>query len=114
MKDNQVVKQTGRKEQAPIRYVVYRYQHHSPHSGYSRLAEYGFKINHAEVIRLEKPLPKWLIRDRIYWFLAKGTPGYTREAMAAELTVASRMLSEKDAIFHFLYGETIYHYAGLL
>jgi glycosyltransferase involved in cell wall biosynthesis len=112
--ENQAVNQTRSKTQNQIHYVVYRYKHHSPHSGYSRLAEYGSKINHAEVIHLEKPLPKWLIRERIYWFLAKGTPGYTRESMAAELTVARRMLREKDAIFHFLYGETIYHYAGLL
>lgn len=98
----------------PIRFVVFRYKHHSPHSGYSRLAEYGVRQYPAEVIPIAKPLPKWLIRDRIYWRLAKGTPGYTREAMAAELTVARRILSEKDAIFHFLYGETTYHYAGNL
>lgn len=98
----------------PIRFVVFRYKHHSPHSGYSRLAEYGVKHYSAEVIPIFKPLPKWLIRDRIYWQLAKGTPGYTREAMAAELTVARRILREKGSIFHFLYGETTYHYTGRL
>jgi len=112
--ENQAANPTGSKTLKQIRYVVYRYKHHSPHSGYSRLAQYGEKMNNAEVIPIDKPLPKWLIRDRIYWFLAKGTPGYTREAMAAELTVARRMLREKDAIFHYLYGETTYHYTGAL
>lgn len=97
-----------------IRFVVFRYGHHSPHSGYSRLAEYGVKQYPAEIIRISKPLPRWLVRDRIYWRLAKGTPGYTRAAMAAELQVAWRMLREKDAIFHYLYGETTYHYTGRL
>ncbi len=97
-----------------INYVVFRYAHHSPHSGYSRLAEYGVKQYSADVIPISKPLPKWLIRDRIYWWLAKGTPGYTREAMKAELTVVKRLLKEKHSIFHFLYGETTYHYTGAL
>ncbi|NSW52306.1 MAG: glycosyltransferase family 4 protein [Anaerolineae bacterium] len=98
----------------PVRYVVYRYSHHSPHSGYSRLAEYGEKLLSAEMIPVAKPVPKWLFRDRIYWRLAKGTPGYTREAIAAELAVGLRLLREKDTIFHFLYGETTYHYCGSL
>ncbi len=89
------------KNSTPIRFVVFRYKHHSPHSGYSRLAEYGVKQYPAEVISISKPLPKWLVRDRIYWYFAKGTPGYTRAAMAAELTVARRMFREKESIFIF-------------
>ncbi len=95
-----------------LRYVVFRYGHHSPHSGYSRTAEFGKQCYDAEIIPINKPLPRWLIRNRIYWRLAEGTPGYTREAMRAELNVASRMLREKGAIYHFLYGETTYRYTG--
>jgi glycosyltransferase involved in cell wall biosynthesis len=97
-----------------IRFIVFRYSHHSPHSGYSRLSEYGAKYFNGEIIRVLKPLPKAIIRDRILWYLAKGTPGYDRASMAAELGVARRMLREKNSIFHFLYGETTYHYAGRL
>jgi glycosyltransferase involved in cell wall biosynthesis len=97
-----------------IRFVVFRYSHHSPHSGYSRLAEYGVKQYPAEVIRILKPLPKAIIRERILWRLAEGTPGYTRASMAAELKVAWKILNERDWIYHFLYGETTYHYAGQL
>jgi hypothetical protein len=57
-----------------IRYVVYRYQHHSPHSGYSRVAEYGVKKFSGEVIRVDKPLSKKIIRQRMLWRIAKGTP----------------------------------------
>jgi glycosyltransferase involved in cell wall biosynthesis len=98
----------------PIRFVVFRYSHHSPHSGYSRLAEYGVKHFDGSIIRVEKPLSKLIIRDRMLWALAKGTPGYDRSSMAAELQVAWHILREKNYLYHFLYGETTYHYAGKL
>ncbi|MCE7985819.1 MAG: glycosyltransferase family 1 protein [Caldilinea sp. CFX5] len=95
-----------------VRFVVFRYSHHSPHSGYSRLAEYGVAEDKGEVMRVAKPLSRKLIRERMLWRLAKGTPGYDRAAMAAELAVAWRMLTEPGFIYHFLYGETTYRYAG--
>lgn len=104
----------GMDKSTRLRYVVFRYGHHSPHSGYSRTAEYGKLRYNAEILPINKPLPRWLLRNRIYWRLAQGTPGYTREAVAAELKVAWRMLREKGVIYHFLYGETTYHYAGML
>lgn len=97
-----------------IRFVVYRYQHHSPHSGYSRVAEFGSKQFNADIIRVDKPLSRKIIRERMLWRIAKGTPGYDRASMAAELKVAANMLRESGSIYHFLYGETTYHYAGLL
>jgi glycosyltransferase involved in cell wall biosynthesis len=97
-----------------IYFVRFRHSHHSPHSGYSRIAEYGEKFLNSQTIPVNKPLPRWLIRERMYWYLARGTPGYTREAMAAELKVAQHVLTEKNCIYHFLYGETNYHYAGQL
>jgi glycosyltransferase involved in cell wall biosynthesis len=48
------------------------------------------------------------------WKIAAGTPGYDRTSMAIELKTSIRMLSENGSIFHFLYGETTYHYAGLI
>jgi glycosyltransferase involved in cell wall biosynthesis len=97
-----------------IRFIVFRYDHHSPHSGYSKLAEFGLNQYHGEVIPVSKPLPRTLIRERLLWRLAKGTPGYDRTSMAAELNVAYRLLREKGCIYHFLYGEKTYHYAGFL
>ncbi|MFN8487851.1 MAG: glycosyltransferase family 4 protein [Caldilineaceae bacterium] len=97
-----------------VRFVVFRYSHHSPHSGYARLAEYGATEYNGEVIRVAKPLSRKIIRERMLWRLAKGTPGYDRAAMAAELAVARRIFAEPGYVYHFLYGETTYHYAGLL
>ena len=97
-----------------LRFVVFRYSHHSPHSGYSRIAQYGAEMLGSETIRAEKPLSKGLIRERMLWSLAAGTPGYDRTSMAVEWKTVRRMLRERDSIYHFLYGETTYHYAGLL
>jgi len=97
-----------------LRFVVFRYSHHSPHSGYSRTAEYGAKLFNSETIRVEKPLSRNIIRERMLWKISAGTPGYDRTSMAVELKTMRRMLSEHDSVYHFLYGETTYHYAGLL
>lgn len=97
-----------------VRFVVFRYGHHSPHSGYSRLAEYGSQHFGGQVIQVSKPLSRRVIRERMLWRLAQGTPGYDRASMAAELEVARRMLTERGFIYHFLYGETTYHYVGQL
>ena len=97
-----------------LRFVVFRYSHHSPHSGYSRTAEYGAKLFNGETIRVEKPLSRAIIRERMLWKISAGTPGYDRTSMAVELKTMRRMLSEQNSIYHFLYGETTYHYAGRL
>jgi glycosyltransferase involved in cell wall biosynthesis len=97
-----------------IRYVVYRYSHHSPHSGYSKVAEYGKKLFDSEIIQVEKPFSRKIIRERMLWKIIEGTPGYDRASMAAEFQVAYLLLKEKAYIYHFLYGETTYHYSGLL
>ncbi|MCB0110357.1 MAG: hypothetical protein KDE53_30765, partial [Caldilineaceae bacterium] len=57
---------------SPVRFVVFRYGHHSPHSGYSRLAEYGVKEYQAQTLVIDKPLSRRLIRERLLWRLAKG------------------------------------------
>jgi glycosyltransferase involved in cell wall biosynthesis len=97
-----------------LRFIVFRYSHHSPHSGYSKVAEYGKEIFNSETIRVDKPLSRRIIRERMLWKISSGTPGYDRTSMAIELKTMRRMLSERNSIYHFLYGETTYHYAGML
>ncbi len=98
----------------PVRFVVYRYKHHSPHSGYSRMPEFAAPLYQGKTIMVDKPLSRRIIRERLLWRLAAGTPGYTRAAMAAELKVAWNVCKRPGRIYHFLYGETTYHYAGKL
>ncbi len=100
--------------QRALRFVRFRYGHHSPHSGYARLAELSTAQCGGEIITVDKPVSRHIVRERMMWRLAKGTPGYDRAALAAELQVMQRMLWERECIYHFLYGETTYHYAGLL
>jgi glycosyltransferase involved in cell wall biosynthesis len=95
-----------------VRFVVFRYKHHSPHSGYSRMPEFADPHYKGETITVDKSLPRSIIRERMLWKLSAGTPGYNRAAMATELNVAWKILKESKNIYHFLYGETTYHYAG--
>lgn len=97
-----------------VRFVVFRYSHHSPHSGYSRIAEYGEKFIPGELLRFTTPLSRRIVRERILWKLANGTPAYDRLSMAAELGIARRILLERGYLYHILYGERTYHYTGRL
>lgn len=97
-----------------IRYVVFRFGHHSPHSGYARLPDYAASVFNSQSIHVRTPLSRRIIRERMLWRLAKGTPGYDRASMAAELNVAVRMFREQNSIYHFLDGETTYHHTGRL
>jgi len=72
------------------------------------------KLFNSETIRVEKPLSRAIIRERMLWRISAGTPGYDRTSMAVELKTMHRMLRERKSIYHFLYGETTYHYAGKL
>lgn len=96
-----------------VRFVVLRHSHHSPHSGYSRVSEYGAKQYEGDIFKA-RPLPRSIIRNRIMWKFANGVIAYDRTSMAAELKVAWHLLKEKGYIYHILYGENTYHYLGLL
>lgn len=97
----------------PVRFIVLRHSHHSPHSGYSRVAEYGVTQYQGNAIKV-KPLPRSIIRNKIMWRVANGVLAYDRTSMAAEMKVAWHMLTQKGYIYHILYGENTYHYLGLL
>jgi glycosyltransferase involved in cell wall biosynthesis len=96
-----------------LRFVVLRHSHHSPHSGYSRLAEYGIREYQALAIQA-RPFSRRILRNRIMWKIANGVIAYNQASIAAELQVAWRMLQEKGNIYHLLYGENTYHYLGLI
>jgi glycosyltransferase involved in cell wall biosynthesis len=89
-----------------VRFVTYRQEHHSPHSGYDALTNYFGTAISAE------PLPKQIVRNRLMYFIADGTPAYDRQAFAAEIKAARRLLTDKCCIYHVLYGENTYHYFG--
>jgi len=91
-----------------IRYITYRQSHHSPHSGYDRLAQFSGEIIQA------RPLSHGLVRNRLMWWIANGVIAYDRTALATEIKAAWHMLKDNRAIYHILYGENTYHYLGWL
>jgi len=96
-----------------LRFVVLRHSHHSPHSGYSRLAEYGIREYQGQALHA-KPISRKILRNKIMWKIADGVIAYDWASIAAEIQVARHMLREKGFIYHLLYGENTYHYLGLI
>lgn len=96
-----------------VRFVVLRHNHHSPHSGYSRVAEYGMLQYNSKSIKVN-PLPRSIVRNRLMWWMANGVKAYDRTSMAAEIKTAWHMFREQKCIYHLLYGENTYHYLGFL
>lgn len=95
---------------SPVHYVSYRFEHHSTHSGYDRVADY---YPACDVIR-GKPISRKLLPNRVMWRLARGVISYDHSGLATELIAARHMLGHRGEIFHILYGENTYHYLGLL
>ncbi|MCA9958271.1 MAG: glycosyltransferase family 4 protein [Chloroflexota bacterium] len=91
-----------------VRFVTYRYAHHSSHSGYDILANYGGKIVHG------KAVSKKIVRHRVMWKLANGMIAYDWEALGTELKTARELFKTQNLIYHILYGENTYHYLAHL
>ncbi|WP_045223544.1 glycosyltransferase family 4 protein [Methyloterricola oryzae] len=121
MKDNTASAELGKHAQAsrpaprsyPVNLVSLRMAHHASASGYDRLSGYlGAQVIHA---------PQHLsVMQRIIGKLCKpiirrsGLAWYHRASFVTELSVARRWISTKGQVFHFLYGENQFRFAGLL
>lgn len=94
----------------PVIYIGTRMAHHSPHSGYDRIAAYvpsAFQTPNA-LHRLLSHVPeRVLARIR----RSAGT-WYNSAALLQEMQAAFHMLIRHGTIYHFLYGEDGFHYAG--
>jgi glycosyltransferase involved in cell wall biosynthesis len=88
--------------------VSRRWQHHATHSGYDLLGNYVGKTI------TSRPLPKWLLPNKLLWRMAKGFIPYDREAVALELKTFWHMATHKNCLYHFLYGEASFKFLGNL
>jgi len=97
----------------PVNLVSLRMAHHASASGYDRLSGYL----DAQVVHAPQHLS---VMQRIIGKLCKpiirrsGLAWYHRASFVTELSVARRWLSAKGQVFHFLYGENQFRFAGLL
>jgi glycosyltransferase involved in cell wall biosynthesis len=97
----------------PVNLVSLRMAHHASASGYDRLSAH---LN-AQIVHAPQHLS---VMQRIIGKLCKpiirrsGLAWYHREAFVTELAIARRWLSSKGQVFHFLYGENQFRYAGWL
>jgi len=94
-----------------VHMIGLRMGHHASASGYDRLFDFVAcqRIEqHEKPNLLERSLAR-LFKTRIR---SAGSTWYHRNQFIAELTVMRRWLAGRKAIFHFLYGENSFRFAG--
>jgi hypothetical protein len=101
------------KQAAPaIRYIVNRVSHHATHSGYDQLTRYieSRVVQPNRFRRVLDQLPEWVLAN------LRRTAGnwYNSTALKMELQQIPDFLYASGQVFHFLYGEDSFHYAGYL
>lgn len=96
-----------------INLITLRHKHHAQASGYDRVAEYLDG-------RIIPPVTEWRVPTRAAARLLRpmirrsGSLWYHRASLVRELRVARQWLRGSPQLFHFLYGENSFRYAGLL
>ena len=100
------------KKQPHINYIYTRMSHHSAHSGYDQLIQYieSRVIEPNMLHRLLDRLPERILAN------IRRTAGtwYNSQALKQELQNIPAFFFKSGHIYHFLYGEDSFHYAGYL
>lgn len=86
-----------------------RWPHHARHSGYDLLGNYV-----GRPITTNNPVPTFILPDRFFHQMTRDNKGYDRTDLALELLAARHMVTHKENLYHFLYGDTGYNYLGRL
>ncbi|MBS1213351.1 MAG: glycosyl transferase group 1 [Proteobacteria bacterium] len=99
--------------QYSINMVSLRMRHHAGASGYDRIADYidGNLIHTGRELGFFDRLVARMLKGRIR---ASGLTWYHRECLLAELAVAKQWMKKTGQVFHYLYGENLFRYAGVL
>lgn len=99
-----------------VHYVFRRTPHHSPHSGYHRLAEFNPGCDVVD----SKTLPvllRLVLNNPLAGRCAKALSGleyYSRRSLLDEATVLRDCKGRSGGIYHFLFGEDSFRFTGSL
>jgi glycosyltransferase involved in cell wall biosynthesis len=96
-----------------VNLISLRMRHHAMASGYDRLADYidGNLIHTSKHVAFFERLISKVFRGAIK---NSGLTWYHRHAFLTELAVAKQWFKKSGQIFHYLYGENLFRYAGIL
>lgn len=111
-------------ESAPVRVnpVWFSWQLHARHSGYHQIVRYLAPAEAGAAPRLSPParllraiMKGWPQRRWLAPFILEtisGTPLYSADSLAAEADAAWPIAFRRRQVFHFIYGDHSYRYAG--
>lgn len=96
-----------------VNFISLRHSHHAQGSGYDRLLDYlpGRVTGPIQPRRLWQRALTRALRPALRH---SGSTWYHRESLLAELAVARHWFRARRQLFHFLYGENLFRYLGLL
>lgn len=96
-----------------VKFINHREKHHSNHSGYDQIAyRIGIEV---KTINTERRRSR-IIPFRISNVLCRrsGLPWYGSNQFYKEVSAAVDMLKSHASVYHFLYGEQMYRYLGMM
>ncbi len=101
-------------EKTHVNFIYNRWEHHAEHSGYDMLVpQLGSGLALIDYHDIKKRVIPWRVAN---YFVGKrsGIYHYSHHQFYAELSAAINMISARQKIYHFLYGDFDYRYLGLL
>jgi len=96
-----------------VNLISLRINHHAGASGYDQLIS---RMNAHPIATIPQLnfVQRGLAKSMKRLIVNSGSTWYHRKNLITELSLVNRWLARKGQIFHFLYGENSYRYAGLL
>ena len=101
----------GSERRVAVRFVGFHMLHHAAASGYDMLAV----PRDEEIITPRERyegLNRLVLGSVAFLARSSGNTWYHRDSLETELRVMQSLLSDRNQIFHFLYGENSFRYAG--
>jgi glycosyltransferase involved in cell wall biosynthesis len=104
---------TGNREDFPVRFINYRYEHASDHSGYNQI---GYRLGSGVTPIDRSNRRSRIIPGRIASLLCRrsGNVHYGYDHFYLELSAAVDMLRVSGCVYHFLWGDDMFRYLGLI
>ncbi len=99
-----------------INIVTSRFEHHADHSGYDQIVRFlqdFLKVSVLNVSNSVAPYIPWPIVKLLVNRSGLYDLGYRVRSFYTEEIVAKNILSRKNEIYHFIYGENNYRYSGM-
>lgn len=97
----------------PVRFISHQYEHASDHSGYDQISDrIGIEVELIDIERRRSRIIPARVANLLWPRSGNRLYGYYQFYM--EVSAAVDMLRSRRCVYHFLWGESMYRYLGLM